>query len=128
MMKEIKSGVLGKVIGFCYTIEFQKRGLPHAHILVWLEDKPEHTQQIDHLVCSEIPNPEQQPGLYSKVKQHMMHGPCGVFNNQCPCMDPTTSSCSKHYPKKIVNETFINDLGETVHRRRNTTANGNVVT
>ena len=58
ILKDIKTGGLGKTIGYCYTIKFQKRGLPHAHILVWLEDKPEHTHQIDHLVCSEIPNPE----------------------------------------------------------------------
>jgi hypothetical protein len=24
----------------CYTIEFEKRVLPHAHILLWLEVKP----------------------------------------------------------------------------------------
>ena len=35
-------GVLGKVIANVHVIEFQKRGLPHAHILIILapEDKP----------------------------------------------------------------------------------------
>ena len=28
-----KKNVLGPVKGFMYTVEFQKRGLPHAHIL-----------------------------------------------------------------------------------------------
>ena len=34
--------VLGRVRAWMYTIEFQKRGLPHAHILAILEpdDKP----------------------------------------------------------------------------------------
>src|SRR5262249_34988738 len=38
-----KKGVLGKVVAHVHVIEFQKRGLPHAHILMILapEDKPE---------------------------------------------------------------------------------------
>ncbi|KAK1394749.1 hypothetical protein POM88_013805 [Heracleum sosnowskyi] len=32
-----KKHVLGRVRAVVYTIEFQKRGLPHAHIVVWLE-------------------------------------------------------------------------------------------
>ena len=38
----IKRQVLGKPLAHEYTIEFQKRGLPHAHILLILadEDKP----------------------------------------------------------------------------------------
>ena len=29
--------VLGKCIAIDVSVEFQKRGLPHAHILVWLD-------------------------------------------------------------------------------------------
>ena len=39
MMKMISSkgvGIFGGVRAWLYSIEFQKRGLPHAHILVWL--------------------------------------------------------------------------------------------
>ncbi|KAK7243322.1 hypothetical protein RIF29_38115 [Crotalaria pallida] len=37
MMDDFKKGyVFGTVIAGMYTIEFQKRGLPHAHILLWL--------------------------------------------------------------------------------------------
>uniref|UniRef100_A0A0L8GSB4 Helitron helicase-like domain-containing protein n=1 Tax=Octopus bimaculoides TaxID=37653 RepID=A0A0L8GSB4_OCTBM len=28
----IKKHIFGRVTGYCYTIEFQKRGLPHAHL------------------------------------------------------------------------------------------------
>jgi hypothetical protein len=30
----VKHHILGKVSCYCYRIEFQKRGLPHAHILI----------------------------------------------------------------------------------------------
>jgi hypothetical protein len=34
LLKDIKDGVLGNVIVKIWVIEFQKRGLPHAHILL----------------------------------------------------------------------------------------------
>ncbi len=50
--------VLGKVIAHIHVIEFQKRGLPHAHILMILlpEDKPKTPEDFDKLVCAEIPD------------------------------------------------------------------------
>ena len=32
----VHGGVLGDVVAYMYVIEFQKRGLPHAHILLIL--------------------------------------------------------------------------------------------
>jgi len=37
-LKDIKRRVLGKYKAHVSVIEFQKRGAPHAHTLVWLED------------------------------------------------------------------------------------------
>jgi hypothetical protein len=35
MLKEIEvDEIFGPVAGLCYSIEYQKRGLPHAHILI----------------------------------------------------------------------------------------------
>ena len=48
--------VLGRPLAHVYTIEFQKRGLPHAHILVILspQDKPREPSDYDRIVCAEI--------------------------------------------------------------------------
>jgi Helitron helicase-like domain at N-terminus len=56
MMKDIVSKkIFGATKAHCYTIEFQKRGLPHAHILLWLEVQPNETT-FDDYVCAEIPD------------------------------------------------------------------------
>lgn len=49
--------VLGKVIGRIHVIEFQKRGLPHAHMLLCLDDadKIRTPDDIDRVVWAEIP-------------------------------------------------------------------------
>ena len=53
----IKEGVLGRVIGLTYVIEFQKRGFPHARILLVLhsDDKPRTSVGPDARVCAELP-------------------------------------------------------------------------
>ena len=39
LFKEIKKGILGEFKGNVYTIEFQKRALPHIHILILLSQE-----------------------------------------------------------------------------------------
>ena len=53
-----------------YTIEYQKRGLPHAHILLFLhhDDKHPTTVEIDRIISTEIPNLNEEPLVYEAVK------------------------------------------------------------
>ncbi|KAF7820892.1 uncharacterized protein G2W53_026347 [Senna tora] len=50
-------GVLGEVVAYAYVIEFQKRGLPHAHMLLILgdDDKLNSPDVYDQVVKAEIP-------------------------------------------------------------------------
>ena len=113
-----KKHVFGPVKGFMYTVEFQKRGLPHAHILLILEDrhKPEPAQ-IDDFVCAEIPDMEAEPLLYETVSKCMMHGPCGQANPNSPCMED--GHCTKNYPRAFTNSTTVQADGYPIYRRRN---------
>ena len=82
-----------------YTIEFQKRGLPHAHILVLRKgDKGEvGVEIIDSFISAEIPDPLADPLGYALVSEFMLHGPCGEMNDKCICMKK--GCCSKYFPK-----------------------------
>lgn len=70
--------VLGDVAAHTYSVEFQKRGLPHVHVLLWLspEEKLRCAEQYDRLVWAEIPDKDADPELYELVTTHMLHGPC----------------------------------------------------
>ncbi|KIK46873.1 hypothetical protein CY34DRAFT_33067, partial [Suillus luteus UH-Slu-Lm8-n1] len=37
LLKKVRGGYYGKVAGLVYTIEYQKRGLPHMHLLIFLK-------------------------------------------------------------------------------------------
>ncbi|XP_015189381.1 PREDICTED: uncharacterized protein LOC107073305 [Polistes dominula] len=57
VMDDILSGkVFGEVVAHIYSIEFQKRGLPYAHILVILKSKINSIKQIGNFVSAEIPD------------------------------------------------------------------------
>jgi hypothetical protein len=62
-------GTLGRVVAHMYVIEFQKRGLPHAHILIIFaaEDKPITPNDIDSIVSAQIPDENLYPELYETI-------------------------------------------------------------
>lgn len=72
ILKDLKQNQLfGRTVASFHVVEFQKRGLPHAHILITLhqEDKPTTTEEINSMITAEIPNPTLEPELYEIVKR-----------------------------------------------------------
>ncbi|XP_022032029.1 uncharacterized protein LOC110933099 [Helianthus annuus] len=110
--------MLGKAAAIIYTIEFQKRGLPHAHLCLFMEPEAKlpTVDQVDPFICAEIPNRDDDPELYTLVKDFMIHGPCGNANMNCPCM--VDKQCSKGFPKRFQDTTTIDANGFPLYRRR----------
>ncbi|CAN1179600.1 ATP-dependent DNA helicase PIF1 [Linum perenne] len=108
------------VVRGMHTVEFQNRGLPHVHILVWLakEAATDTTSQIDTFISVELPHPMIDPVGYAAATKFMLHGPCGVDFPKSPCM--VDDRCKKFFPKQYTSETTIDDHGYAVYRRRMT--------
>jgi len=102
-----------------YTIEFQKRGLPYTHLLLFLHSDCKYPtiDDIDRVISAEIPCPKQEPQLYECVKDHMIHVSCGLANKSLPCMK--NGKCSRFYPKMFQETTTIFEDGFPHYRRRN---------
>lgn len=115
----IKHKIFGDTLAHVYTIEFQKRGLPHAHILLILQPdcKIRDVEEIDKIISAEIPDPAVDPELHRVVTSFMIHGPCGAQNLRAPCMKD--GKCSKKYPKMFSEETIWSDDGYPIYRRSN---------
>ena len=115
-----KKEYLGKTRGHVWTTEFQKRGLPHVHMIIFLHPnaKMRSPEEIDSLLSAEFPDPDEQPELFELVLKFMVHTPCGAQNPNAPCMK--NGKCSKGFPKPFREETTINEDSYANLRRRNT--------
>lgn len=101
-----------------YTIEFQKRGLPHCHTLLWVTSpfKIRDAEDVDKYITAELPDFASEPALYRTVTTCMLHGPCGLLNVCAPCMQDM--KCTKHFPRPFVSSTTFDENGYVRYRRR----------
>ena len=122
----VKKKFFGEVAAYVYVIEFQKRGLPHMHLLITLAHgfKITSPEIVDKFIFAELPDP-QNVVLQEIVLKNMIHGPCGNW-----CM--VHEKCSKRFPKSFIHETNMDENGYPNYRRRDTgisyeQRNGNVI-
>ena len=92
---------------YTYTIEFQKRGLPHCHLLVFLEWPSRETMIpsfLDDVISAEIP-PLSCAGFiyYSNDALTMWQS-----QSEFPMYD--YGKCDKDFPKDFSNETIVEDI------------------
>jgi PIF1-like helicase/Helitron helicase-like domain at N-terminus len=117
----VKHRVFGETRCWMYSVEWQKRGLPHAHILIWMMEKIT-PNRIDEIISAEIPDIEIDKDLHDIVSKNMIHGPCGSLNNNSPCM--SDGKCTKRYPRDLLAETITGNDGYPLYRRRSTKDGG----
>ncbi|XP_010229584.1 uncharacterized protein LOC100832196 [Brachypodium distachyon] len=121
-----KEHILGVVIAYVYVVEFQKRGLPHAHFLLIMDSKYKLTmpEQYDCLISAELPDKNKYPELYTMVVKHMMHGPCGVLKPNNICMKD--GLCKNRYPRPFNSTTIQGKDSYPVYHRRDNGHNAHV--
>ncbi len=113
----IEKDYFGRVVGHLSVVEFQKRGLPHAHILIILSNsnKLRKPEDYDKFVSAEIPNRTTDPRLYNIVRTHMIHNRCNQGSNY-PCLH--NGKCSKYFPKNFSKVTTDKSNSYPIYRRR----------
>ena len=94
----LKENIFGKVLAYLYTIEFQKHGLSHAHILLILTQpyKPKTIADYDTIISVKISDKDNNPNTLNTIKQSMMHRLCGILNSNASYIKD--GKCSKRYP------------------------------
>jgi hypothetical protein len=112
-----KNEYFGEVIGRVHTIGSQKRGLPHAHLLLIIKPayRPRNAEDIGRIVSAEIPDPEANPALYDTVTTCMLHGHCSPDR---ACFQQGSEVCKKKFPKPFGKESHMEDEGYPLYRRR----------
>ena len=93
----IKKGYLGHCVAHIHTIEYQKRGLPHMHLLVIVDtnSRVRVPADVDNVIRAEFPDPddEKEKVLYEKVLAYMVH--------ECtPACKPNGTENEKYVPTR----------------------------
>jgi hypothetical protein len=116
LLKDIKDSVLSNVIVKIW-VEFQKRGLPHAHILLILDEasKLRTAEDFDSMVSAEILDSIRHPEAYETITSCMVHGPCGLDFLNAQCMEQ--GKCKKRYMCSFSEETRCDVDGYPEYRR-----------
>ena len=69
---------IGELVDYAIRIEFQARGSPHAHTILWIKDSPKLDQDPDEGVCN--PDDKCSPDEYSEA-QHALTEVHKVLNS-----------------------------------------------
>lgn len=98
---------LGKITHYTYRIEFQQRGSPHAHCVLWVKEAPTPDSSdkvvvdfINRYISCAIPNHCQDPELNKLVTAVQRH------SHSASCKKKGTG-CRFHFPRPPSRETLI---------------------
>jgi hypothetical protein len=97
------------------VVEFQKRGLPHAHIVVKFLNEPP-LSAIDSFISAELPDPEEKPELYRQVKRFHTHSSDHLTREVSRCN--RNGRCIYDYPQPITPYTYMDGDRNQMHYRR----------
>jgi hypothetical protein len=100
---------IGKIVYYALRIEFQMRGSPHLHALIWTSDCPKLTPDskqayiefIDKHVQAYLSNQETDPQLHELVKTYQKH------NHSKTCRKYKNIQCRFNFGQFFTNRTII---------------------
>ena len=108
----------GRVLYCIHSIEFQKRRLPHAHILVKFMSDCVHPNDIDSVVSAEVPLDPQDALLVNTFMVHNHPSPNRPPSKYCQYELPNgTRSCHFKYPKPLQPTTTVDPEGRIHYRQ-----------
>nr|XP_058946351.1 uncharacterized protein LOC131774356 [Pocillopora verrucosa] len=101
-----KAQPLGKISDWFYRVEYQQRGSPHIHMLIWLEDAPVFgvdddaavTDFIDKIISCQWPVDNTE---LHKLVNRQIHRHCHT------CREKSKNECRFNYPQPPMRATEI---------------------
>ena len=114
-----RANPIGKIIYYALRIEFQMRGSPHLHALIWTSDCPDlthdniqhYTEFVDKHVQAYLPNEKAEPKLHELVATYQKHThskTCRKYKN-IPCRFNFGQIFTR---KTIIVVSLLDDLSE----------------
>ncbi|CEM02443.1 unnamed protein product [Vitrella brassicaformis CCMP3155] len=125
LLQRLRDGPLSRALYLMAVIEYQKRGLSHAHISVRNEEHPSCGADVDKFVCGEMPR--HNPQLRKLVESFMVHKCSARCRDEASLREyhrcrnanePVAERCKYGFPQPLCDETHFDGRGRCVYRRR----------
>ena len=120
--------MLGEVARFYWKKEYQARGAPHYHVLLWMEGAPvigrDPTEKVltwieDRITCH-VPDKESNPELHRLVTRYQMHkcsNYCKCKRKLGKCKNVFVTRCKFNSPREARATSKLNSLEESLKAR-----------
>ena len=103
----VMNGTLGKIVYYIIRVEFQTRGSPHVHCLLWAKDMPvlsnetfpRYERFVDSIISANIP--QENTELRELIKKFQVH------HHSKTCKKYSGKECRFGYGKFFSNRTII---------------------
>ena len=103
------NGQLGKIHYYAIRVEFQVRGSPHVHCLLWADNAPklttdtkqEYIQHVDRVMSANIPDSLGNQVLRKLVKKFQIH------SHSPSCKKYNKYECRFHFGKLFCSRTIV---------------------
>ncbi|XP_043286869.1 uncharacterized protein [Venturia canescens] len=117
---------LGKVEHYFWRLEYQTRGAPHFHLLLWVKDAPvigkssrdEIISFIMKYVTCRMPDKNVSPELYRRVNAHQKH----IHNSYCLRSKKTKTGFSRRckfgHPRPLTQTFQLRDVAVSIAGRK----------
>ena len=119
----IKGQILGPVREFYYKKEYQARGAPHYHCLIWIANAPvvgesraeDVTRFIDERVTCNIPSKDTCPQLHEIATRYQLHK-CSNYCKKKRKFSKNTfvTKCKFGFPRPVSEETVLKNVQQSM--------------
>ena len=110
---------------FYWKKEYQARGAPHYHALLWIKDTPVIGQDdpddvlswIQERITCQIPNKESDPELYNLVTRYQMHKCSAYCRRKRKCGNVFITRCRFGFPRQPCETAKLNSVSDSLKTR-----------
>ena len=121
----VKGEVLGTVDHFYWKKEYQARGAPHYHVLLWIKDAPVIGQDdpdtvlawIQERITCHIPDKDSDPELYNLVTRYQMHKCSAYCKRKQKSGNCYITRCRFGFPRQPCETAKLNSVSDSLKSR-----------
>ena len=121
----VKGQVLGEVTHYFWKKEYQSRGAPHYHLILWIRDAPvigvdpedKVTAWIDKRITCHIPDEKISPELHRLVTKYQLHKCSSYCRRKKKYGSAYVTQCKFGFPREVGDETVLNNVEDSLKSR-----------